>query len=86
MAHRVSYIQASGGSPELDYLLAAFDRIDAAVLASSWARPFGEGPSANDRVGDHTLAATETMAAVNAVARCALTAVVLTDELARSTS
>ena len=80
MAHRVSYLQAAGGSPELDYLLGAFARIDAAVVASSWAQPFGEPLAQHERVGDRSLAVTETMAAVNAVARYAITAVVITDE------
>ncbi len=82
MAHRVSYLQAAGGSPELDYLLEAFARIDAAVMEAGWARPFGEALATRDRVGDRTLAVTETMAAVNAVARYAITAVVIADDVA----
>lgn len=81
MANRVSYLQATGGgSAELEYLLGAFARIDSAVMESSWARPFCEAMAKRERVGDRTLAVTETMAAVNAVARYAITAVVITDE------
>jgi hypothetical protein len=80
MANRVSYLQAAGGGAELEYLLGAFARIDSAVMESSWARPFSEAMAKRERVGDRTLAVTETMAAVNAVARYAITAVVITDE------
>lgn len=79
LAHRVSYLQAAGGSREADYLLNAFARIDSRVVEASWARPFSEPPATQERIGDRTLAVTETMAAVNAVARYAITAVVLAD-------
>ena len=79
MAERVSYLEASGGSDSCTYLAAAFARIDAAVAELDWATSSEDD---TDLVG----ALGETIAAVKAVARHALSTVVFADHYEPSTA
>ncbi len=76
MELRVSYLYAAGESHEADYLRLAFSRIEAAIAGLEWA-PCSTGEHDDT---DRIMALSETVGAVTAVARHALTAVVLADE------
>ena len=73
LANRVSFLEAAGGSAECDYLTEAFARIDDAIGELGWMTPAG---------ARFDQAVAETLGAVAAVARYALTTVVLADDQA----
>ena len=76
MELRVSYLFSAGESVEADYLRLAFSRIEAEIARLEWA-PCSTGEHDDT---DRIMALGETVGAVTAVARHALTAVVLADE------
>lgn len=76
MELRVSYLHATGEAAEWDFLREAFERIDSEIQQLDWT-PCATGQ--HDDV-DRIVALEETVGAVGAVARHALTAVVLADE------
>lgn len=79
MAERVAYIEANGGSEACTYLAAAFHRIDATVAELEWVNSPEDD---TDLVG----ALNETIVAVTAVARHALSTVVFADDYQPSTA
>lgn len=79
MAERVSYLEASGGSDSCTYLAAAFTRIDAAVAELDWANSSEDDTDLAGALG-------ETIAAVKAVARHALSTVVFAEHYEPSTA
>lgn len=76
MELRVSYLHATGESAEWNFLHDAFARIDSEIEQLDWT-PCATGQHDDD---DRIVALEETVGAVSAVARHALTAVVLADE------
>lgn len=77
LANRLSFLHATGNSPRQTYLDGAFTRIDEAIDELGWT-------DIGDPGTELAQAVLETMTAVNAVARHAITSVVLGEDPADS--